>query len=466
MVNPQYIQQDDLASYIIGKIPEEDLPLFTDSRKVISGGLFVALVGESFDAFSFIPQVVNGGARLVVYQNGEGRRLEIEAIALEHPECCFVSVEDTLKFLQRLAHLHLKRWKEESGGKVLAITGSNGKTTYKNMLRHFLRSIVGEQIHATDGNFNNHIGVPLTLFGLTSSHRYLVIELGTNHPGEIPLLCDIAMPDGGLITNIGNAHLEFFHSEENIFKEKSTLYHYVKKMQSGMPFVVSSDDKFLSRLEGFSGFCSWGEESGAVRIELLRDQQQVKLALPAGSVVLTNKNILGDHNFKNLAATFLISSMIFPGEIDQLISAASSFEPSHNRSSWVELNKKHYFLDAYNANPASMETALRSFVTHCLQKELSLSSILVILGDMNELGEGAPLFHQQIGGLLSSLGIKRALFVGRFASCYEKGFKGEAKNFDSVQDVAAAWQEIECSANYFFIKGSRSLQLESLIDIN
>ena len=467
MVCPQIIQHERLATKIFGTLPVGNLELFTDSRAVVPGGMFVALVGESFDAFNFIAAVADGGAQVIVCQNAIGRSEIVEGFTLQYPDCCFIIVEDSLKFLQQLAHAHLKNWKKSAGGKVLAITGSNGKTTYKNMLRNFLQSVVGDQLHATDGNFNNHIGVPLTIFGLTLDHRYLVIELGTNHPGEIELLCNIAMPDGGLITNIGNAHLEFFHSEENIFKEKSTLYHYVREKRGEMPFITCGDDPFLKKLSPFAGCRSWGEQNGEVRVTLGSDQQQVMLNLPDGVVVkLENEHIIGEHNFKNLAATFLMAVTIFPDKLEHLVQADSDFKPTVNRSSWIERDQRHYFLDAYNANPASMEIALRSFVTHCQQKGVEMDKIGAVLGDMNELGEGAPNFHRQIGELLSSLGVGLAIFVGRFAPDYQQGFGDGAHIYSSVKELAASWHKVICGPNYIIIKGSRSLQLESLIDIN
>jgi len=427
-----------------------------DSRAHKKGQGFLALKGEKFDGAKFIEEVLKRGAPLVIFGIGS---FAVDKYVKDYPECVFIEATDTLKYLQELSHLHLLDWKKE-GKKVIGITGSNGKTTTKEMLYHFLNTAYPGAIHGTVGNYNNHLGVPFTLLGLNENHQVAIVEMGTNHPGEIEFLCKLACPDNGIITNIGPAHLEFFGSVENVFKEKRKLLDFVKR--KGL-FVINGDDPHLGSIKPFAGLISFGEKNGEIKFSL--DHTKVDLDLPKGKIQLENNHLMGRHNFENLTAAFLLSLTLFPLKKETFIFAASSFKPRNNRSLWIEKGEKKFFLDAYNANPGSMKASLNAFVKYTKTYNIAQEDCLFILGDMNELGEGAESFHHNMGTYLNELKVKNVAFLGRFSDIYGKGYKNPSKVYLTKPSLEKEWPILLKSFKYFFLKGSRSLQLESLIDI-
>ncbi len=466
MVSSKLILKCKTINYVsdLDKIKKKefDLAINTDSRNFKLNETFVALVGESFDGFSYLESVLEVGAKVVVFVNNPERENMVQMLTLFYPKPLFLGVSDTLLFIQELANLHLRQWKKSSSNKkIIGITGSNGKTTHKEMIAYLLNSIFPNKVLATHGNLNNHIGVPLTIFRLTKKHDIAIIEMGMNHAGEIKVLCDIALPEHGMITNIGAAHIEFLKSMENIFIEKSQLYRSVVKNKKGKGlFVVNGDDPYLARLEKSPGLKSFGEKNGDVKISI--DGQEISFTLNKKNVWITNENILEHHNLKNLAGTTIFCMRLFPTEIKKLEAAASKYQqPSMNRSQWIG----NVFLDAYNANPSSMRASLDSFVNIMKSKDVRLDDCYFVLGDMNELGEFSREMHKEIADHVKNLGIKNITFIGRFKDFYMEGFPHPTSSYLTKEEFTSEWKKIRSGYRYIFVKASRSLQLETLMTI-
>lgn len=442
---------------VVGVIGDSNLSLDSDSRKYTSGNFFMAIDGENFDGFDYIESVLDQGCPVVAYKNSEKNCGKLQNLNKKYPETVFISFDNSEKFLAELANKRIKEWKDQ-GGLVVGITGSNGKTTNKEMLYHYLNSVLPGKIHATKGNFNNQLGVPFTILDIKDEHTYAIIEMGSNHLGEIKSLCEIAMPDCGLISNIGEAHLEFFKTKENIFKEKKQLLDYVEQHTTDKSsFVICSDDFFLNQIESKKWIHSFGEKDSQNKIEY--NKGKVTITTQGDQVDLINGNITGKHNFINLAGTFLLANSIL-GETNSLSDYAKSFEPSDNRSTWKNFNGTKIFMDAYNANPSSMEASLRS-----IAEEYPLDKFLFILGDMNELGEYAEASHKKIGKMTDELKIENVIFVGRYSEFYAAGRNQNSLSFLNTIDIVDKWPKLAKKYTHIFIKGSRTLQLESLADI-
>lgn len=439
-----------------------DLIINTDSRTFKAGETFVALHGDNFDGFNYVDQVLNAGANAIVYTARPGREEQVRALSATYPSVLFIEVTDSLKFIQELASAYIEDWRRKQPSRIiLGITGSNGKTTHKEMISHLLNSLFPGKVLATKGNLNNHIGVPLTIFKITEEHDIAVIEMGMNHPGEIGELCAIAHPEHGMITNIGSAHIEFMHSVDNIFKEKTSLYRSVLQNAKGEgKFVVNADDVFLARLEHSKGLTTYGEKNGDIKVNI--DGHQISFNFQGKDLLIINNNILEHHNLKNLAGIAILSMKLFPDRVEDIVKAASNYEqPSMNRSQWIE----NLFLDAYNANPSSMRISLDSFVNVMKKKNINLNDCYFVLGDMNELGVFAEELHKEIATHLKTLGIKNVSFIGRYKDFYLMGFNDPKSTHGAKEDFYEEWKSIRKTYKYVFVKASRSLQLETLLSI-
>jgi UDP-N-acetylmuramoyl-tripeptide--D-alanyl-D-alanine ligase len=447
---------------ICGTNSLDELIINTDSRSFKKGETFVALEGENFDGFNYVKSVLELGASAVAFTDNPNREEEVKKLVEQYPKTQFIYTTSSLAFLQELASEHIKAWKAKNlERKIIGITGSNGKTTHKEMVYYLLHSLFGEKVLATKGNLNNHIGVPLTLFRLTDQHEVAIIEMGMNHPGEIAELCSIAHPEHGMITNIGPAHIEFMKSIENIFLEKSSLYKSVLENSKGLgAFVVNADDHFLSQLEKSSGLSTYGEKNGDVLVKIIG--AEIGFTFNGKPLLITNKNILEHHNLKNLAGTTLLSLKLFPHRADEIVAAASRYEqPNMNRSQWID----HIFLDAYNANPSSMKVSLDSFISVMKNRSINLNDCFFVLGDMNELGDFARDLHVEIAKHLKQSNIENVCFIGRYKEFYLEGFGPTAKSYLKKEDFYEEWKSIRKKYKYVFIKASRSLQLETLMSI-
>lgn len=444
----------------------QKLEFCTDNRKYHHPGAFVAIPGAKVNPLDLIEAQLNQGMPLVVYQDNAENTGKTSALKTKYPKTSFVAVSDSVTFLQEFTHHHIQEWKSlNPKNTVFAISGSNGKTTHKEMLSFILKAIRPGKIVATEKNNNNHLGVPLTLMAVTEQTEMVVLELGSNHPGEIKVLCDIAAPNAGLTTNIGATHLEFFGSEEKVFEEEGYLYHAVKEVTKGEGFyLINKDDQFLKRFEAFKGAVTYGTGTDVqAKVSFLENGAQIHYL--DKNLIATNEHITGRHNKLNLITCVFIAQHFFPQHHTEILAAAAEFRPTKNRSEWIEFEKTPVYLDAYNANPSSMKAALEGFKESVLDQGFKLDEACVVLGDMNELGDSTPEYHQDVAAFIKGLGFTHVYFVGRYNAHYLKGHP-QGQGRPSTSEFKSEYRsDVLKKYRIHFIKGSRSLQLESLFDI-
>jgi UDP-N-acetylmuramoyl-tripeptide--D-alanyl-D-alanine ligase len=442
------------------------LSFCTDTRRYIHPSAFVAIPGAKVNPLDVIDELLGKKCPLVFFQHDDINEKKVENLRHRFPETEFVSVLDSVTFLQELSHEHIKEWKTHNArNTVFAISGSNGKTTHKEMLSFLLKEVIPDKIISTEKNNNNHLGVPLTLLGVTDKTEVVVLELGSNHPGEIKVLCDIALPNAGITTNIGATHMEFFGTEEKVFDEEAYLYYAIKNVTSGKGFyLINIDDTFLKTLSPTEGSITYGESPNAMaKVSLLEDGAEI--IVNNNHLRASNAFITGGHNKLNLITCLFIATQLYPEHKSKFIEACKNFRPTKNRSEWIQFEGRSVYLDAYNANPSSMRAALQGFKESVLSQGFKLSEACIVLGDMNELGDTTPQYHKDLGVFVNELGFDNVYFVGRFAHFYLEGYsKGRPKN--SSAEFKSEYRN-ECLKQFpiHFIKGSRSLQLESLFDI-
>ena len=408
----------------------------TDSRKIEPQAVFFALKGENFDANDFALQVAEEGkASLVVADRKDMTKHER-----------IIIVEDSLKALQDLAAYH----RSQSKAIILSITGTNGKTTTKELVSAVLAKKYN--IIHTMGNLNNHIGVPLTLLTIKPETEIAVVEMGANHPGEIDFLCRIADPDFGLITNIGKAHLEGFGSFEGVIKTKTELYRHIKA--HGKAVFVNQGNPLL-----------WEQSEGQKRIGYGRHCAADTPVIPGAcnpylsvgwKKHLIQTHLVGSYNFENVAAAIGVGQYFKVDEND-IISALESYTPTNSRSQVIETQKNRILMDAYNANPTSMRAALINFANICGEQHL------LILGDMRELGSASEEEHRNILALMKELGYKEAFLVGQNFSAYNDN--SNWKTFDKVEDLYQHIENHPIEGRHILVKGSRGIQLEKVLPL-
>lgn len=449
---------EDLGVQLIMADLPEVISISTDTRTYAGQALFIALAGANFDGFAFAEDVAEAGARAIVFNDNSDNRQRCKTLVSRFPKTQFLPVPDTIIFLQELSNAHLKSWKE--GRLIVGITGSNGKTTNKEMLAHLLEPIFKDSLLYTEGNLNNHIGVPLTLLRLEEKHQLVIVEMGTSNFGEIQRLCDIAEPNCGMITSIGASHLEFLINEENVFKEKRALFDYVVKQSPGY-FVCNYDDKFLRRLSG-ENVQSFGCSNGDLRVSF--DDITAKVTGDSLDFSFNRENLLGAHNVLNMVGCILLAKRI-SGNLSTVLEQAGSYIQKQNRGQQIKWQNKQVFLDAYNANPSSMLASVEGYCEFLNNHNIPVDESFFVLGDMNELGDQAARYHEEMGRKLVDLGIKNAAFVGRYCESYLKGFNG-GHSFKTVEELRGKWADLCEGYSNIFIKASRSLQLEQLVDIN
>ena len=394
----------DWSSLIRNK---NSLLVSTDTRNLPAGCVFFALHGERFDGNQFAQQALNSGAALAVIDN--------PAYAL--PEGTLL-VEDTLLALQDLA----RAWRRELGLPIIAITGTNGKTTTKELLATVLSTKY--HLHYTQGNLNNQIGVPLTLLQLTRTHEMAIVEMGASHPGDIKELVDIAEPNCGLITNVGRAHLEGFGSFEGVLQTKKELYDYLREHQG---FIFrNTDNPYLAQMAG--DLKTVGYTTGQ---------------MPEGT------NLVGAYNAENVSAAVCVGVHFGVSE-EQALEAIRHYVPTNNRSQSMQTAHNHLIVDAYNANPTSMQAAINSF-----------KGDTFILGAMRELGEYTHLEHQNIVNMLAERKADLVYLVGEEYRLTTSPYP----IFDTVEDLHVFLQTNPLQGKYILLKGSRSTRMEKLLDI-
>lgn len=408
----------------------------TDTRKVLKNDMFFALRGENFNGNTFAEKALFNGARYAIIDEKE---FESENTIL---------VDDALNTLQELAAFHRKYLNIP----IIALTGSNGKTTTKELINAVLSKKYNTI--ATIGNLNNHIGVPLTLLSMSKTSEIGIVEMGANHIKEIEFLCNITQPDFGFITNFGKAHLEGFGSIDGVIEAKSELYNYLTNNNKYVFFNVddSIQKEKLSTYIKKIGFSQNNQDY--YNIEFLEANPFVKLKIE--DIIIKTK-LIGEYNFTNICAALLIGTY-FNIKPNELKIAIENYIPTNNRSQIIKKNTNEIILDAYNANPSSMEVALLN-----LAKQTS-SSKIAILGDMFELGEEADKEHQNIVNIASNIGLDNIILIG------ENFFKTDKSNpkikaYSSFEDFKTSYKFSGLKNTTILIKGSRGMALERLLDL-
>lgn len=435
----------------------------TDTRQYSHPQVFFAYPGARYNPLEAVGDLLAKGCPLVVYEKNDANEVLAKKWVTAYPQANFVSVSDMIAYTQDLGTRHAKAW-QKNGKRIFAISGSNGKTTHKEMLSFLLQAAHGNKVVATEKNNNNHLGVPLTLLRITPETEVCVLELGSNHPGEIKVLCDIAQPQSGLVTNIGATHLEFFGGEKEVFLEEGYLQKAVEEVTKGEGlFLQNLDDNFLATLPQTMGTKTFSRSPGAdFQITSLADGVKVAGLLHCE---LHNASLTGMHNKQNMAVSWIAATLLFPKLKDTFTKAAAGFRPTKNRSEWCEFQGKQVYLDAYNANPSSMKAALEGFFDKLTEQGVTPDRALIVLGDMNELGDKTPEYHRDLGSFLKQWPTTSCAFVGRFSQHYQEGLPTGRTFPDASSLKTGGWTDVTHGKTHVFIKGSRSLQLESLVAI-
>lgn len=411
----------------------------TDSRIVKKNALFFALKGDQFDGNQYAEKAIANGCAYAIIDNPEYKKDER-----------YIFVDDVLETLQNLGNYHRKKLNIP----ILAITGTNGKTTTKELIAEVLKKKFN--LSYTQGNLNNHIGVPLTLLAMDAKTNFGVVEMGANHMFEIKKLCEIAEPNFGIITNIGKAHLEGFGSLENIKKTKKELYDYLAE-HSGKAFYNSSNSVLTGIVKELNlDSISFAGDDSIVSGQILLSEQFLSVRLQIKSTpVDIQTQLVGAYNLENILAAVAIGEY-FNIPVKSIKEAIEAYEPKNNRSQFIKSNSNNIYLDAYNANPTSVELSLKNFVS------LNKPNACIILGDMLELGEEATTEHKKILRLIENYSFKKIILVGTIYSSID--VKDEILQFESVNEFKKWLTKNEIKDSNILIKGSRGIQLESVVE--
>lgn len=417
----------------------------TDSRECPSGSMFFALKGENFNANAFALSAIERGCACAVVDEAE--------YAIDER---FILVDNVLESLQQLATYHRKKL----GTKIIGITGTNGKTTTKELIAAVLKEKYN--LLYTQGNLNNHIGVPLTLLKLKPEHKMAVIEMGANHPGEIKLLCEIAYPDFGIVTNVGKAHLEGFGSLEGVMKTKAELYESI--LASGKLIFINTGNALLSEMATKVGFILPDKTLGYslnVEDKYAAYSAEISGCSPFLNIKWNKKGndyseiktqLIGSYNAENLLAAVTIGDY-FGLTNEQIKNGLENYIPQNNRSQLTITEHNKLIVDTYNANPTSMQAAILNFA------QMEVKQKTLILGDMLELGDQSDVEHQNIVNILQQNNLNNVLLVG-------KDFKNTHNSyhcFTNVEELVHYVNQNPLKNNYILIKGSRGIKLEKVI---
>ena len=412
----------------------------TDNRKAEKGSLFFALKGGRFNGNDYAEEAIEAGCAYSIVDDinkAEGSQM--------------IYVEDVLATLQQLASYH----RLELGIPVLCITGTNGKTTTKELITRILSR--KHRVVSTQGNFNNHIGVPLSLLKVKKDAEIAVIELGANHPNEIEFLCEIARPTHGLITNIGKAHLEGFGDLEGVKQAKSELYRFLK-LNDGQVFVNRDNLMLRDLSSGMDPIWYGSSEVSDCCGTLLDGSGHIKVSYSqqGDTPREINTSLIGAYNFENIMAAVSVGCF-FRVAAEDIVAAVESYVPDNNRSQELKTDHNHVILDAYNANPMNMRAALESFTSHVKGNRL------VILGDMLEMGAHAEREHRSIVELLREQSHDRVILVGEEFS--KAGSTLTNEHFANVTDAKKWLETSPATGMNILVKGSRGIGLERLLDV-
>lgn len=408
----------------------------TDSRKCPKDSMFIALKGDNFDGNVFVENAIESGCKFAL--TSDEQRANNKTIFY---------VPDTLVALQQLASYH----RQQMNATVIAITGTNGKTTTKELTSAVMKAKYGDDVINTEGNLNNHIGVPLTLLRIKAHHKYAIVEMGANHPGEIKTLADIALPDYGLITNVGTAHILGFGSFEGVIKTKCELYDNLK-MHNGTIFVNGSNHNIFPKSEGANRIV-YGVDGSSLNASVESADPFLKVKFSNGYSAQTN--LIGAYNLENVMAAACVGSH-FGVDMPTIVSALENYKPSNNRSQFISTSSNKLIVDAYNANPTSMKAALDNFISLKSDSEKAL-----ILGDMLELGKDSEAEHGKIVEMIAASGIKKVMLVGQnFASVAKNGMS----TFKNADELIPVLTDNKLNGCLILIKGSNSMKLTKVVE--
>lgn len=410
----------------------------TDTRKLKRDDIFFALKGGNFNGNGFASQALDAGAAFAVIDEKE---FEIPGKT--------ILVANVLETLQQLARHH----REQFSIPFIAITGSNGKTTTKELVHAVLSTSF--KTYTTEGNLNNHIGIPLTILKIKPDAEMAVIEMGANHMKEIAGYCEYAQPTHGLITNAGKAHLEGFGSAENVKKGKGELFDYLRKLAHGTAFVNWDYDYLHEMSKGISGIIKYGTETGAHVIgHVYKSDPFLQVSFELGfNEKIIGTQLVGEYNLPNVLVAvtigkfFSIAEPLIKGAIEQ-------YAPSNSRSQLMEVGSNRIILDAYNANPSSMRLAIENFA------RLKADDKVLLLGAMAELGEESLAEHRAIVDLIGENKWKQVVLVGGDFMKIDHPFL----KFNNSSEAKEWWQQQHFEHIHALIKGSRSMQMEKILE--
>lgn len=408
----------------------------TDSRSIKKGDIFFALKGDNFDGNNFVFQAIEQGASLVVCDNKQ----------IEKGDKILLC-ENSLTMLQNLATYHRKQLKTT----IIGISGTNGKTTTKELIQVVLSKKF--KTLATKGNLNNHIGVPLTLLSIPCDTEIAIVEMGANHVGEIGFLCDIAMPDLAILTNIGTAHIEGFGSRENIIKTKKELFDFVKNNSCEKSHIfVNADDNALKD-ETFSKKTTYSLNTKAdISAKACCENGYAQILYKDNLIA---SNLVGVYNAYNILAALTIG-LHFGVELEQIKKAIEQYTPSNNRSQILKTNNNTLILDCYNANPSSCTSSIESFAN------MEANHKMVFMGAMKELGEVSIQEHKRVFDLLQSKDFERIVLIGEE---YRSVLEGKVEWYANSEEFKENLIENKIEEATILIKGSRSTKMEVLKDV-
>ena len=423
----------------------------TDTRQLKKGNLYFALKGPNFNGNEFALQSLEQGAAYAI--------VDETVDASEHLKERIIYVKDVLSSLQALAKFH----REQFNIPFIAITGSNGKTTTKELVAAVLSSHY--TIYTTKGNLNNHIGVPLTLLSIQKDAQFAIIEMGANHLKEIESYCSYTLPTHGLINNCGKAHLEGFGGEEGVRKGKGELYDYLK-LHNGIAFINSDLDYLVKMSQGIGTVISYGTNSGqlqAKEFELVTGQNTndflaLEITTSTNAAIahkIIKTQLVGAYNLPNVLAAISIG-LAFEVPVEKIITGIENYIPTNSRSQLIEWKNNKVILDAYNANPSSMQLAIENFA------KIDAAKKILCIGGMRELGKESQAEHQALIEQIKAAHFEKVILVGKeFESCQH------AFTYFENSTLAKNWLDQENFTNHFFlIKGSRGIQMEKMIGID
>ena len=413
----------------------------TDSRHCPEDSMFFALKGSSFNGNAFAEAALEKGCKYAV--------VDEEQYVKGNPR--ILLVDDVLKTLQQLANYH----RRQLAVPIIGITGTNGKTTTKELIAAVLRKKY--HVLATEGNLNNHIGVPLSLLKLTPEHQLAVIEMGASHPGDINELVDIAEPDYGIITNVGMAHLEGFGSFEGVKRTKGELYDFLRKHGKHIIFIDNDNEHLMSMSHDLITIAYGTDESSELFVRGMLGPCEPFLTFQWTCQGETHKvatHLIGSYNLKNALAAITIGRT-FDVPAAAICEALEEYVPHNNRSQLTTTTHNHLVVDAYNANPTSMRAALENF------RIMNVPHKMVILGDMKELGACSTDAHRQIVEFLPSCGLEHIILVGEEFGKVNTSYE----HFANVDVLKEYLQQHLPQDKYILIKGSNSMKLAQLQEI-